>query len=170
MATDLREALAALEHEQWAHWTEHMLGQMAQMIMIETGDAGLGLHEALIRWRRQIATPYADLSRAEQLEGLWWADKVLSLLEAREALAQPAPTRDPMAALNAGVERSGMVLTNCWSCRWCVDSGVGPTRCIQLEAPRCMDEVEMWADPLVLDDRGMPPRDATGCPGYSPKT
>jgi hypothetical protein len=38
----MRERLAALEHEQWAHWTHYMLDNFTP--------------ENLARWRRQIDT------------------------------------------------------------------------------------------------------------------
>ena len=64
---DLREQLAALEHEQWAHWTRYMLDNLTS--------------ENIARWQQQIETPYAELSEKEKESDRRWADKVLSLLE-----------------------------------------------------------------------------------------
>ncbi|MBT9317830.1 hypothetical protein [Leptothoe spongobia] len=64
---DLREQLAALEHEQWAHWTRYMLDNLTS--------------ENITRWRQQIETPYTELSDEEKESDLHWADKVLNLLE-----------------------------------------------------------------------------------------
>lgn len=62
-----RESLAELEHEQWAHWTKYMLDNLT--------DANIA------RWKKQIATPYKDLSEKEKDSDREWADKVLKLLE-----------------------------------------------------------------------------------------
>lgn len=64
---DLREQLAALEHEQWAHWTRYMLDNLTS--------------ENIARWRQQIETPYTELSEKEKESDRRWADKVLSLLD-----------------------------------------------------------------------------------------
>lgn len=93
-----REALAALEHEQWAHWTAYMLGLLQPVL-----DAGMvrlnGMkHQdeitpeldakyaqargSLSRWRKQIDTPYADLSEMEKDSDRQWADKVLDTMRA----------------------------------------------------------------------------------------
>lgn len=88
MTDDKREALAALEHDQWAHWTKYMLDILAPVL--ELGFAlGPEFHpdvvkarEALERWERQINTPYADLSEQEKNSDREWADKVLAALEA----------------------------------------------------------------------------------------
>lgn len=67
----LREDLAALEHEQWAHWTRYMLDNMSD--------------ENIKRWRQQIDTPYSELSEQEKESDRNWADKVIEKLEASKA-------------------------------------------------------------------------------------
>jgi hypothetical protein len=99
MSDDKREALAALEHDQWAHWTRYMLEVLRPVI-----DAGLSIprtdehllamghargrkmpplwravEDALKRWHRQINTPYADLTEKEKNSDREWADKVLEI-------------------------------------------------------------------------------------------
>ena len=64
----LRERLAALEHEQWAHWTRHLLDHLTP--------------EDVERWRRQIETPYDQLSETEKRSDREWADRVLKLVGA----------------------------------------------------------------------------------------
>ena len=59
----LREDLAALEHEQWAHWTRYLLDNLTP--------------ENIERWRRQIDIPYAELSEVEKDVDREWADRVL---------------------------------------------------------------------------------------------
>ncbi|MEH1030516.1 hypothetical protein [Micromonospora profundi] len=56
------EALAALEHERWAHWQRYLHGQG------ELGEDGsITIPAALVgRWARQMATPYVELSEDEK--------------------------------------------------------------------------------------------------------
>lgn len=63
---DLRETLADLEHQQWAHWTSYMLNNLTP--------------ENIERWRRQVETPYTQLSEKEKESDRIWADKVLALI------------------------------------------------------------------------------------------
>jgi hypothetical protein len=62
-ASSLRERLAALEHEQWAHWTRHMMSNSTS--------------ENLARWADQARTPYAQLTESDKDKDREWADKVL---------------------------------------------------------------------------------------------
>ncbi len=62
----LREQLAALEHEQWAHWTRHLLDHLTP--------------ENAARWRRQCDTPYDQLTEAEKESDRAWADRVLAVV------------------------------------------------------------------------------------------
>jgi hypothetical protein len=60
------ERLAALEHEQWAHWTKYMLDNLTAA--------------NIERWKRQIETAYADLTEAEKSSDRVWAQKVLDVM------------------------------------------------------------------------------------------
>jgi hypothetical protein len=60
---ELLEALAAAEHEQWTHWTRHLLDNLTP--------------ENIARWRRQCDTPYADLSEEEKEKDREWARRVV---------------------------------------------------------------------------------------------
>jgi len=62
----LREKLAALEHEQWAHWTRYMLDHLTP--------------DNVEQWRRQIDTPYGELSEREKESDREWADRVLAII------------------------------------------------------------------------------------------
>lgn len=58
----LVDRLAAVEHERWAHWQEHLHAQCTTM-----DDGSLLIPAELVaRWSTQIATSYDDLSDAEQ--------------------------------------------------------------------------------------------------------
>jgi hypothetical protein len=60
---DMREDLAALEHYQWAKAVAYVLDNMSP--------------ENLERWKRQIATPYAELSEQEKDSDRKWADRAI---------------------------------------------------------------------------------------------
>ena len=64
---NLLEKLAALEHEQWAHWTKYMLENMTP--------------ENIERWKIQIDTPYNKLSDHEQVSDREWALKALEIFK-----------------------------------------------------------------------------------------
>ena len=74
-ANSLREQLAALEHEQWAHWTEYMLGVVEKLFKDESFEK----IPEVRRWRKQIDTPYAELTEEEKDSDRFWADKVLDI-------------------------------------------------------------------------------------------
>ncbi len=57
------EAVAAVEHDQWAHWTAYMLDNLSR--------------ENIIRWSLQIETPYAELTEAEKDSDREWANKAI---------------------------------------------------------------------------------------------
>ena len=63
----LLERLAELEHDQWAHWTKYMLDNLTP--------------ENIARWRKQIETPYAELSEKEKDSDREWAVKVFNVLK-----------------------------------------------------------------------------------------
>lgn len=62
--TALIEKLAKLEHDQWAHWTHYMVNNLSP--------------ENIARWRRQIETPYAELTEEEKEKDREWARKALA--------------------------------------------------------------------------------------------
>jgi len=76
-AVDLRlEQIAALEHEQWAHWTQYMLDELHCLVGVEIEDL-----DCVQRWRRQIETPYVELSEEEKESDRVWARKVTAMME-----------------------------------------------------------------------------------------
>jgi L-rhamnose mutarotase len=80
----LRERLAGLEHEQWAHWTRYSQVKLKEIIEYEAGPAAWNRIEAdpvMQRWIRQMETPYAELTEKEKDSDREWAQKVLDLLE-----------------------------------------------------------------------------------------
>lgn len=61
------EKLAALEHEQWAHWTICFFKEMSPA--------------AILRWKKQCRTPYDKLSEREKESDRKWARKVLAIID-----------------------------------------------------------------------------------------
>jgi len=60
---DMLEEVADLEHAQWSHWTKYMLDNLTP--------------ENIERWRRQIDTPYSELTEKEKDSDREWARKVM---------------------------------------------------------------------------------------------
>ncbi|MEK6879870.1 MAG: hypothetical protein AABY22_09700 [Nanoarchaeota archaeon] len=58
---EIVEELAELEHQQWSHWTDHLLSNQNV--------------ENVARWMMQIETPYKDLSEKEKESDREWAKK-----------------------------------------------------------------------------------------------
>jgi hypothetical protein len=72
----LREALAALIHTQWSGWMAYVF-QLSDTHL----DGSVTIPPALVaRWKRQIATPYAGLSNAEQESDRIEADRIFDLI------------------------------------------------------------------------------------------
>ena len=76
-AGPLIEVLAAIEHEQWSLWAQHMLANATPANRR--------------RWRRQLATPYAELTEAEKEKDRVFARKVLGAVAAHLAATVAEP-------------------------------------------------------------------------------
>jgi hypothetical protein len=73
---DLREQLAAIEHERWADWQKY-----CHKVIRQTIQSGGSLEEVLERWDKQINTPYAALSDREQASDMEQVDRYWQLIE-----------------------------------------------------------------------------------------
>ena len=88
----LRERLAALEHEQWAHIMACVLDMLHPILLSESRFGPYSYlneraaFELVNRWKRQIVTAYADLTEQEKDADREWADMVLALLELQETI------------------------------------------------------------------------------------
>ena len=76
----LREQLAELAHEQWTGW----MGYMFDKGVFNDDGTWTMPDWAVERWRRQCATPYADLSEEEQNSDRAEADKFLAVFREAE--------------------------------------------------------------------------------------
>jgi hypothetical protein len=74
---DIREQLAALEHEQWAGWMNYLFEKSN-----ENEDGSVVIPAALVsRWKRQMETSYVDLTEDEKESDRAIADKVIKILD-----------------------------------------------------------------------------------------
>ena len=123
----LRESLADLEHRQWAHWTDHMLKELAPLIagQVDTVEYDQA-DRTMSRWLRQIATDYERLTEAEKDSDREWANKVLELVGQAEesawadlAAIEMVLEGDENAPVEDG-EISALVLAarKQWECDW----------------------------------------------------
>lgn len=65
MKEKLIEKIAALEHEQWAHWVSHMLGNMT--------------HANVEHWKELLKTPYDELTEEQKEKDRLWAQKAIDV-------------------------------------------------------------------------------------------
>ncbi len=73
----LVEALAAAEHERWAHWQRYLHDQC-----LPAADGALLIPAELVeRWNRQMATPYDELPESEKESDREQVRKVLPIVE-----------------------------------------------------------------------------------------
>lgn len=77
------EAIAAVEHERWAHWQEYLHSQCDQL-----DDGSLRIPAHLVdRWRNQATTAYADLTEQERDSDREQAREYVLALRRANALA-----------------------------------------------------------------------------------
>jgi hypothetical protein len=75
---ELREALAAIAHEQWCGWMSYLFKQGTT-----NADGSFTIQPwAVERWVRQVGTTYADLPEEEKRSDRHEADRVLAVVRA----------------------------------------------------------------------------------------
>lgn len=72
---ELRQKLAAIEHERWSDWQKWCHKIICQ------NDPNLQTLNVLERWEKQIATPYSQLTPAEKASDLEQVDRYWPLVE-----------------------------------------------------------------------------------------
>lgn len=75
--SDIREELAELAHNQWSGWMEYMFSKC------DTGYMGTLVIPAwaVERWKRQMNTPYEELSDEEKDSDRSEADKFMKVIK-----------------------------------------------------------------------------------------
>ena len=78
----MKEKLADLCHEQWSGWMKYMFSKcFAEKGQYDPETGNLIIPKwAVDRWRRQMTTPYAELSEEEKGSDRKEAEKFLSLM------------------------------------------------------------------------------------------
>ena len=82
--TELLEKLAALEHEQWAHWMRYFF-EKCFTIQMKLGVAVKIDQKDFDRWTKQMQTPYSLLTEKEKDSDREWASKVLQIMSSKES-------------------------------------------------------------------------------------
>lgn len=71
-----REALAELCHQQWSGWMQYLFEKS-----FARDDGSVVIPPDLVkRWKRQLSTPYKNLSKKEQNSDRTEADKFIALI------------------------------------------------------------------------------------------
>ena len=73
----LRENLADVQHAIWSHWMRYLF---SRCVWDSAGRAVIPV-DLVLRWHRQMDTPYNDLSEKERESDLHQADKVLGVFQ-----------------------------------------------------------------------------------------
>lgn len=76
MDNDLREQLAANQHDIWAHWMRYLFSRT----LSGNAEGVIIPNDLVIRWQRQVDTPYARLAESERESDRRQADKVLAVV------------------------------------------------------------------------------------------
>jgi hypothetical protein len=112
---DLREALADLSHDIWAHWMRYLF---LKCDLPEPEDGRYIIPAGLVqRWTRQCETPYAQLSEREKDSDREQADKILAVLPAPVGWV-PVAERMPEDMKPVGVWSEGFHGWFCDIARW----------------------------------------------------
>jgi hypothetical protein len=73
----LREKLAEIQHKIWAHWMTHLFS-----VSTLNEDGSCTIPQGKVkRWKRQVQTPYSELSEAEKESDREQADKIIAALD-----------------------------------------------------------------------------------------
>jgi len=113
-ADELRERLAAIEHQRWADWQRYVHASC-----VRAAGGHLTIPARLVeRWERQIATPYADLPEDEKVSDRHQVDRYWHILAAenaglREALAAPQAECAKVIEVRAKVAAEIRALCEC---------------------------------------------------------
>lgn len=75
---EMKEKLAAIEHERWSDWMKYLFGEC---YMVNNGDMAIPA-DLVKHWQRQIGTPYKNLQYWEKDSDMEQVDRYWPLVEA----------------------------------------------------------------------------------------
>jgi len=80
----IREKLASVIHDIWASWMKYLFSQCVVddwTLPKTSGYEGRWIipHDQVVKWHRQIETPYSELSEREKDSDREQADKILKI-------------------------------------------------------------------------------------------
>ena len=89
---ELRESLAAVQHDIWAHFMRYLVSECHTATDDWSGNPVLLIPtDKVDRWKRQMDTAYADLTEKEKDSDREQADKVLAVLAPMDDDTDPSP-------------------------------------------------------------------------------
>lgn len=74
----MREEIAAVQHEIWAHWMKYMFSILP--LHLRYGTVLIPV-DKVNRWKKQMNTPYNELSEKEKESDRSQADKILKCID-----------------------------------------------------------------------------------------
>lgn len=95
---ELIEALADKEHESWSHWMDYLFSK-CEYTSLGSATIPSGLVE---RWKRQVNTPYAELTEQEKQSDRDEVAKILPFIEAYKASQHRATKYFKLSMRDAG--------------------------------------------------------------------
>ena len=85
MDDDVREKLAEVSHEIWSHWMKYMFECGKERVMSDLTFEWVMPEDKMLRWQRQMRTPYNKLTEQEKESDRNQADKKLAAIKRLEA-------------------------------------------------------------------------------------
>lgn len=79
---ELREKLAAIEHERWSDWQKYMQSLATPDFNQEAETLFTYTTTQFARWNKQIETPYSELSDREKASDMEQVERYWPLIEA----------------------------------------------------------------------------------------
>jgi len=157
---ELREKLAAIEHERWADWQRYVHSVCYENKGIggePTGELTIP-SELARRWERQIGTPYHELSEKEKDSDREQVDRYWQLITAdRKRVELEAELKLLSYLLDEYAERmfmqtpyTGEITDNC---RWACNTALTAADACRIEIERRKRIAELKAQQEKLNDK-----------------